>query len=256
MAEQMRKATATARDDGWHLVLGGSSGIGFSFAKWLAKRNQRLVIVSRGKDRLDYARAQLLASGATEVRSVAGDLLDQSFRSQIFRHTSTLPLSTIFIGGPSPQAGAMGQVSGLDIESAAKSCIAYPFHVAQLAISPLRPRPLWMVFLSSSTSRDSLANHRFFLSATLRRSAEQILKRIVALAPAGSVSLSIWRPIVVYTHLAKAYARTLPRLDRTDSLRRRLEVHFDCDAILSADEYILHTLKSALSDRPDRGRKA
>ena len=246
MVEQMKSKTTRTQDEGWHLVLGGSDGIGFAFAKWLSERRRRLVVVSRGREHLVLARKELLALGAAEVRTVAGDLLQQAFRSHLFRRLSKLPLSTIFIGGPSPRAGAIGDITGKQIESAAQSCLAYPVHVMSFAIANSCKNRLTVVFLSSSASREGLADHPFLLSAAFRRAAEQTLRRMAALRVEDRMKLVILRPSVVYTRLAMAYAQGLPSLQHNDSLLNRLRARFHCTIIPSPDEYIRRAVNASV----------
>lgn len=236
----MKKKTTAAQGDGWHLILGGSDGIGFAFANCLAEHRSRLIVVARSRERLSRARAKLLASGAAEVRVLHGDLLNEQFRAKLFRRVSTFRLSMIFIGGPSPPAGTIADISSKEIEAAARSCLAYPTDVMRFALSlrcSMGLDPLKVIFLSSSASRDDLADHPFFLSALFRSAAERLLKRIAALRVDEQVELLIWRPTVVYTRLAKAYASTLPSLAPDDSLRDRLRRAFH-SAVPSPSEYI------------------
>jgi nucleoside-diphosphate-sugar epimerase len=246
MVKQMKKKATAAQVDGWHLVLGGSDGIGFAFAKWLSERRRRLVVVSRGREHLALARKRLLALGAAEVRTVAGDVLQQPFRSRLFLSLSELPLSTIFIGGPSPLAGSIREITGKEIESAAQSCLAYPVHVMSFAIANGCNNRLTVVFLSSSASREELADHPFFLSAAFRRSAEQTLKRMASFRAEDCMKLVILRPSVVYTRLAMAYAQGLPSLQHNDSLLNRLRVRFHCTTVPSPDEYIRRAVNASV----------
>jgi NAD(P)-dependent dehydrogenase (short-subunit alcohol dehydrogenase family) len=243
----MKKKSTRARADGWHLVLGGSDGIGFAFAEWLAEHQCRLIVVARNKERLSRARTKLLASGAAEVRILAGDLLNPRFRAGLFRRASTIRLSLIFIGGPSPPAGTIDQISSNEVEAGAKSCLAYPVDVMRFALSHHASRkrdPLTIIFLSSSASKDDLPDHPFFLSALFRSAAEHLLKRIAELHLHERVELLIWRPTVVYTRLAKAYAATLPLFSPDGSLSDRLRRIFH-SPVPSPTEYI-----QSITDKP------
>jgi uncharacterized protein len=57
----------------WAVIAGASDGVGFAFAKRLARERMKLILVSRNQDKLDNAAAELEALGA-ECLTVAADL--------------------------------------------------------------------------------------------------------------------------------------------------------------------------------------
>lgn len=59
------------------IITGGSSGIGLEFAKELAARGLDLVIIARGKDRLEQVCQELATTYQVKVQSVVADLADQ-----------------------------------------------------------------------------------------------------------------------------------------------------------------------------------
>ena len=65
------------------LITGASSGLGAEYARRLARRGDRLVLVARERERLTDLAAQLERAGAPEVEVLAADLAtaDGSSRS-------------------------------------------------------------------------------------------------------------------------------------------------------------------------------
>ena len=92
-----------------HLVLGGSQGIGFAYASYMAKHHGHdLTIVSRREDKLAEAKSLLLENGAASVETVSGDLLDPDFRTYLKNLRSGY--DAILVSGPSPPPAAASKL--------------------------------------------------------------------------------------------------------------------------------------------------
>src|SRR6478609_3662863 len=65
------------------LVTGATSGIGYAFARHLARAGHRLVIVARDGDRLAERRTELLAMGSPHVQLITADLTVESEREAV-----------------------------------------------------------------------------------------------------------------------------------------------------------------------------
>ena len=59
------------------LITGASAGLGLEFAKQLAERGLDLVLVARGKEKLERAALVLRSAHDIDVRTFAADLSDR-----------------------------------------------------------------------------------------------------------------------------------------------------------------------------------
>src|SRR5690242_2117094 len=89
-----------------YLVLGGSKGIGFAFAKYRAPQGAEFVVVARHQRTLDRACNRLRAEGATKTLAVPLDLSHTGERRRFLQKlTGNSSFDGIFVGGPSPPPG-------------------------------------------------------------------------------------------------------------------------------------------------------
>lgn len=65
------------------LVTGATSGIGYAFARALARSGHRLIIVARDADRLEQRRSEFTALGAPDVETIDVDLTDREARQRV-----------------------------------------------------------------------------------------------------------------------------------------------------------------------------
>jgi len=72
------------------LITGGDSGLGYSFAKILAKYGTDLVLVSKDGDKLDQAQKRLQALYKVTVNTIEADLSDTNSNFNIVEHLNTL----------------------------------------------------------------------------------------------------------------------------------------------------------------------
>ncbi len=221
---------------GYTLVLGGSAGIGFAFADWCAGRSHRIIIVGRSKSKLRKAQRALLVSGADEVTWISGDLMNHQFRSKLLSRLSPNRISNVFIGGPTPPVRSPSATDWRSVQEACQICIVYPVHILSSLLAS-ESQNVHFIFLSSSAARERLENHPFFLSAVFRRTAETMLRTLVD-ERSNSAALSIWRPTVVYTGLAKRYARSLSGNGCSDDSLDRLKRRFAVSSVPSPSEYV------------------
>src|SRR4051812_48194800 len=116
-----------------NLILGGSHGIGFGYAYWCAKKNEELVLIGRDERDLRVAHDRLIEAGASNVEVVSGDLLESSFRSILFRRFSERKFRSVLIGGPSPPAGMLHDLSPADYSAACRIVLVYPLTIVEWA---------------------------------------------------------------------------------------------------------------------------
>ncbi len=81
MSLQTTNTAWAAQYGPWALVAGASEGIGRAFAEALSRRGLNLILVARGKEKLERLGRQLAAEAGVNVRTVAADLAD-SFEIQ------------------------------------------------------------------------------------------------------------------------------------------------------------------------------
>lgn len=81
--------------DKWCLISGASSGIGAEFARQLASRGAKLVLVARRQDRLDQLATELASQHGTESQVVCLDLTEPNAISQLQTSTVEVPVELL-----------------------------------------------------------------------------------------------------------------------------------------------------------------
>jgi short-subunit dehydrogenase len=78
----------------WALIVGGSEGIGAGFARKLASRGFKLVLVARKREALDDLAGELRATGA-EVRTVSADLSEPGVLDRVREVTDDVEIGLL-----------------------------------------------------------------------------------------------------------------------------------------------------------------
>lgn len=225
-------------------VLGGTSGIGLAFARFWAKRNASLHLFSRGvagsvANCIDY----LESAGARSVHHKPFTAGSDAEHIKLVSHLSSIgPFDVIFIGGPSPPAGAENQVTEEHIQSAYKICIAYPLALLR-SLSQLVKQNGAAYFLSSSSVDEDPLGHPFFLSCVFRRSMHSIIDQIKFEKGDLFPQIVYLKPRVVLTPLSIDYGSSLAQSSDLDVIRAALAKKFQVSKVPTADEYIEDCVK-------------
>ena len=72
------------RRDGYALITGASSGIGYELAKLFGKNGKDLIVVARSQDKLEELKAEIEDKYGTNVKVLVKDLPDPSSPQEIF----------------------------------------------------------------------------------------------------------------------------------------------------------------------------
>lgn len=193
-----------------HIVLGGTHGIGWAYAKYQARRGETIVLVARDSNWLERRANQLFEIGGVRPEVRAADLTNPEDLQRVLSSLMSDSLSSILIGGPSPPVGTINQVQPDDHVLAAKICLAYPHTVLAWA-QRVAKRQLPVYVVSSASVNASLKSTPFVLSALYRRILEDLCDLFSSLAP--RLHIAIWHPDVVLTRLSAREAGLGPSYD-------------------------------------------
>jgi len=91
----------------WALVTGGSSGIGEEYARRFAELGLDVVIVARGKERLERVKGDLEKRYAVSVRALSADLRDPESIAEIEKATSDIEIGMLVSNAGYDNAGAL-----------------------------------------------------------------------------------------------------------------------------------------------------
>jgi NAD(P)-dependent dehydrogenase (short-subunit alcohol dehydrogenase family) len=81
------------------LITGGSKGIGFGVARWLAAEGCKVRLVARTSADLDEAAARLKKQGAVDVRTFAADVADAQARKRVVDQCGDIDILVNSAGG-------------------------------------------------------------------------------------------------------------------------------------------------------------
>lgn len=224
-----------------HLVLGGSHGIGYAYAEYWATRGESIILVARDSNDLRRAELRLLKTGASSVRAISGDLLNEQFRDSLFGTLAEVTFVTVLVSGPSPPAGELPSV-GIDaFYRAHEACIIYPLSALRWLMS--RPQPIPdRIFLISSDAIANRCSTRFFLSSLYRRALDDVIECMKRESNALGAALEVWYPVVVRTRLAEQYAQRIADADVEGGLDEILSKYLGVERVSSAEAYIRQQL--------------
>lgn len=192
-----------------HLVLGGSHGIGYAFAQRAATRGTALHLVARNERDLRAAARRLTRLGARSVQVVAGDLLDEAFRADLWHGFERFRFSTIVASGPSPPSGRYSTATPDRMRVANEIVLVYPAWVLAFALAGRLRADGALVLVGSSVVASSVFETPFALSCLYRTALEKLVEDHRAVFASARKRLYLWRPEVVFTRLARQRARTL-----------------------------------------------
>jgi 3-oxoacyl-[acyl-carrier protein] reductase len=160
------------------LVTGGSSGLGYAAAQALGRRGARVVIASRGGEKLDAARTRLAASGI-EAFAVPADIRDPAALAHLVaeagRQAGPVDILVANGGGPPPKPAL--ELTEEDWAVAIPLILLFIPRLCQLVVPGMRERR-WgrVVAINSVSTRQPIPN--LSLSNALRPAALGYLKTL------------------------------------------------------------------------------
>lgn len=234
-----------------YLVLGGSRGIGFAFARLRAPQSAEFIVVARHLKTLERACDQLRVEGAKKTRAVPLDLSNTGERRKFLRKLAHGPsFDGIFVGGPSPPPGPYNRVTSEMAATAYEVVVQYPLEVMDLARTTLR-RGGTLTILSSSASKEQLFDHEFFLSAAMRRILDTLATELKSVMSDNGQHLIVWRPKVVLTDLSLSYAKKQGGVKSKEDAIEWLKLRHRVPEVLTAMEFV-RTMEQAWCDDMSR----
>jgi NAD(P)-dependent dehydrogenase (short-subunit alcohol dehydrogenase family) len=162
------------------VITGASQGLGRSLAGALAERGWELVIDGRDTDRLEVARRELEAAGAT-VHAVAGDVADAAHLGQLAARVSRVGRLDALVNnaselGPSPLP-ALADYGLAEIERVYRVNVLAPLALTQRLIGELRRSDGCLVNVTSDAAVEGYAGWGGYGSS---KAALEQLSRVLA----------------------------------------------------------------------------
>lgn len=195
------------------LVTGGSSGLGFASAQALARRGARLIISSRGGDKLESARARLAEAGA-DVTAIAADIRElPALESLVEEATRRVgPIDILVPNGGGPPAKPAVEITEEDWAAAFPLIFLFIPRLCRLVLPGMRERR-WgrIVVINSISSRQPIPN--LSISNALRPAVLGYLKTLSQEVAPDGVTINALLPGYTLTErqdelAASASART------------------------------------------------
>lgn len=100
----------------WAVVAGASEGLGAEFARQLAAAGLNVVAVARRPDLLDALAAELVATHAVEVRTLALDLADRDAASRVRERTADVDVGLVVYNAALSIIGPLVERDAADAE--------------------------------------------------------------------------------------------------------------------------------------------
>jgi 3-oxoacyl-[acyl-carrier protein] reductase len=187
------------------LVTGGSSGLGFAAARALGRRGARVVIASRGGEKLDKAGAELAAAGV-EAFAIAADIREPESLARLAEEAARQagPVDILIANGGGPPPKPAADLTDEDWAAAIPLVFLFIPRLCRLVLPGMRERR-WgrIVAINSVSTRQPIPN--LSLSNALRPAVLGYLKTLSQeVAPEG----------VTVNSVLPGYTRT----DRQDEL--------------------------------------
>lgn len=176
------------------LVTGASSGLGFAAAQALGRRGARVVIASRGGEKLDAARERLAAAGV-EAFAVPADIRDADALSRLVEEAARQagPVDVLVANGGGPTSKPALELTEEDWQLALPLALLFVPRLCRLVIPGMRERG-WgrIVALNSISARQPIPN--LALSNALRPAVLGYLKTLSQEVAADGVTVNAVLP--------------------------------------------------------------
>ncbi|MDR2483502.1 MAG: SDR family NAD(P)-dependent oxidoreductase [Treponema sp.] len=131
------------------LVAGGSYGLGGAFAEALARRGLNLVLLARGKERLEETAKRLGKEYSVDVLCRRVDLADFEKAKGLLEDIN-LPIGLLVYNAAFAPIGWFGETAAEDLDQAAAVNVRTPLLLAKLLSGPMAERRRGGIVLMSS----------------------------------------------------------------------------------------------------------
>lgn len=233
----------------YHLVLGGTRGIGAAYARLLARQGARLILIGRESGSRNATAQECRELGSSEIRTEAVDLSNATVFNAWLAKQDDARFESVFLGGPSPTPGDWTTVGSSEHAHAAWVCVGLPAMLLQWLRGRTNPdEPVKMVWLGSHVTWELESKHRFFLSGLYRRTTRAWLDSVNS--EANWIRVKILEPKVVESGLSLTYAATrqgrlvgsdperMLTVTEREALRNFLAQDFSIVSVPTSDEFV------------------
>jgi 3-oxoacyl-[acyl-carrier protein] reductase len=176
------------------LVTGASSGLGLAAARALGRRGARVVIASRGGEKLEAAREQLGAAGI-EALALPGDIRDLESIAHLVEEATRQagPVDVLVANGGGPPSKPALELTEEDWQIAIPLTLLFVPRLCNLIVPGMRERR-WgrIVAINSVSARQPIPN--LALSNTLRPAVLGYLKTLSQEVAADGVTVNAVLP--------------------------------------------------------------